>query len=225
MPRPFRRSLTPLLAAGLLTLPACGPTAEPSLEASEAADGRTVSPEHAAAVETMREVAARYADVEVALADGYLRDPMDMCITAPMEGMPAQLGAMGIHFFRPDILGITGVQPRVAGTGTHTDFAQPGVLIYEPQADGSLELVAIENLVWAGAWAEAGNTAAPSYLGHEFYRMIDNPLTPDVDEAHGFEPHFELHAWVPRENPSGMFAPFNAAVTCEHHAPAHAADH
>lgn len=223
MPRPFRRSLTSLLAAGLLTLPACSPTAEPSLEASEATDRRAVSPEHAAAVETMREVAARYADVEVALADGYLRDPMDMCITAPMEGMPAQLGAMGIHFFRPDILGITGVQPRVAGTGTHRDFAQPGVLIYEPQADGSLELVAIENLVWAGAWAEAGNTTAPSYLGHEFYRMIDNPLTPDVDEAHGFEPHFELHAWVPRENPSGMFAPFNTSVTCEHHTPGHAA--
>jgi hypothetical protein len=39
----------------------------------------------------------------------------------------------------------------------------------------------------------------------------------DIDEAHGFEPHYELHAWVFRENPNGPFEQFNPAVTCEHH--------
>ena len=53
--------------------------------------------------------------------------------------------AMGIHFFRPDLLGIIGTpSPRVSGTGTHTDFRRPSILIYEPQADGSLDLVAVE---------------------------------------------------------------------------------
>jgi hypothetical protein len=46
--------------------------------------------------------------------------------------------------------------------------------------------------------------------------MIDDPTTP-VDEAHLFEPHHDRHVWLYRENPSGVFAPFNTAVTCEHH--------
>ena len=63
-------------------------------------------------------------------------------------GRPAADGAMGIHYFRPDLLGITAPPaPRVNGTGMHTDFRNPAILIYEPQADGSLDLVAVENLV------------------------------------------------------------------------------
>lgn len=48
--------------------------------------------------------------------------------------------------------------PRVNGSGIHTDFLKLAILIYEPQADGSLELVAVENLVFAGAWKEVGTT-------------------------------------------------------------------
>jgi hypothetical protein len=78
-----------------------------------------------------RAATARYRDPQAALADGYMRDPMNMCVTPPDEGQPAWLGAMGVHFFRPDLLGITGTSPRVSGNGTHTDFTKPGVLIYE----------------------------------------------------------------------------------------------
>ena len=61
----------------------------------------------------------------------------------------AALGAMGVHYVRPDLLGITAPpSPRVDGNGTHTDFLKPGILIYEPQADGSMQLVAVENLVF-----------------------------------------------------------------------------
>jgi hypothetical protein len=158
----------------------------------------------------------RFTDVNVALAEGYIRDPHDLCITAEMEGQPAELGAMGIHYFRPDMLGITATEPRVDGTGTHTDFMNPSIVIYEPQADGSLELVAVENLVFKEAWQAAGNDGPPSSAGHEWYRMVNDPDT-DVDEAHGFQPHYELHAWVFRENPNGPFEQFNPAVTCEHH--------
>lgn len=174
-------------------------------------------------IAAVRAATERFRDVSVALAEGYIQDPSGMCITSAMEGLPRQLGAMGVHYFRPDVLGITGVEPRVSGVGTHTDFLSPSVLIYEPQADGSLELVAVENLVWAGAWKEAGNTAAPEFEDNEFYYMQDNPLT-EADEAHGFEPHYELHMWVYRENPSGLFAPFNPGVSC-HAAAGHAAAH
>jgi hypothetical protein len=98
---------------------------------------------------------------------------------------------------------------------THTDWNQPGVLIYEPQADGSLQLVAIENLVFAAGWSAAGNTTPPSFAGNQYVHMLDDPATP-ADEAHGFEEHYELHAWVPRDNPNGMFTPFNPAATCQH---------
>ena len=93
----------------------------------------------------VRRLTERFPDVNVALAEGYIRDPFDMCATAEMMGRPAALDAMGIHFFRPDLLGITRPRsPRVSGTGTHTDFRQRSILIYEPKADGSLELVAVE---------------------------------------------------------------------------------
>ena len=78
-----------------------------------------------------------------------------------MGGKSVGLGAMGIHDFRPDLLGITAPpSPRVNGNGTHTDFRKPSILIYEPQSDGSLKLVAVENLVFRWAWAQAGHRRA-----------------------------------------------------------------
>ncbi|HYD52197.1 MAG TPA: hypothetical protein VEA99_06210 [Gemmatimonadaceae bacterium] len=166
---------------------------------------------------TVRRATERFRDVKVALAEGYVRDPGNVCDDAPMMGKPASLGAMGIHFFRPDLLGITGPpNPRVTGTGTHTDFTRPSILIYEPQADGSLELVAVENLVFVDAWTKAGNTTAPSYQGVEYDLMRDDPGT-KVDEAHLFAPHWDRHVWLYRENPNGMFAQFNPNVTCKWH--------
>jgi hypothetical protein len=169
---------------------------------------------------TLAEVRAateRFRDVKVALAEGYIRDPGDMCETAEMMGRPASQGAMGIHFFRPDLLGITGPpSPRVDGTGTHTDFRQPSILIYEPQKDGSLALVAVENLVFARAWRESGQSAPPTFHGVAYDSMVDDPNTA-IDEAHMFEPHFDRHVWIYRDNPNGVFAQFNPMVTCAHH--------
>ena len=165
----------------------------------------------------VRAVTERFRDVKVALAEGYIRDPGNMCDAAEMMGKPKELGVMGIHFFRPDLLGITGPpNPRVGGTGTYTDFNKPAILIYEPQADESLQLVAVENLVFIKAWEAAGNTAPPTFHGVEYDTMADNPDTP-IDEAHMFAPHFDRHVWLYRSNPNGMFAPFNPAVSCAHH--------
>jgi hypothetical protein len=165
----------------------------------------------------VKRLTSRFQDVNVALAEGYVRDPMDLCDTAQMMGRPAKLGTMGIHYFRPDLLGVTAPpSPRVNGNGTHTDFRKPSILIYEPQADGSLELVAVENLVFEASWKAAGNAERPTYQGVPYDHMFDNPKTA-IDEAHMFEPHFDRHVWVWRDNPNGVFAQFNPTVSCAHH--------
>ena len=168
-------------------------------------------------LEEVRAATERFRDVRVALAEGYVRDPMNLCDTAPMMGQPAELGAMGIHFFRPDLLGISAPpNPRVDGNGTHIDFRKPAILIYEPQADGSLQLVAVENLVFQKSWKAAGNEKPPSFHGVEYDTMQDDPAT-KVDEAHMFEPHYDRHVWLYRENPNGVFAQFNPNVSCAAH--------
>jgi hypothetical protein len=48
------------------------------------------------------------------------------------------------------------------------------MLIYEPQADGTLQLVAVENLVFMKAWEAAGNTLPPSFHGVPYDRMVDD---------------------------------------------------
>lgn len=199
--------------AGLVA--ACGPAATTDV-AETPGPGEPMLAEVRAATE-------RFQDINVALAEGYIRDPGNMCETAAMMGRPAEMGSMGIHFFRPDLLGITAPpNPRVTGNGTHTDFRNPAILIYEPQADGSMQLVAVENLVFAEAWRAAGNTEPPTFHGLAYDHMQDDPAT-ELDEAHAFDEHFDRHVWVYRENPNGVFVPFNPAVTCEHHThdPAH----
>ena len=166
-------------------------------------------------LDEVRALTAKYRDVEVAIAEGYIAPPGGMCETAPMMGKPAELGGMGIHYFRPDLLGITAPpNPRVDGTGMHTDFRKPAILIYEPRADGSLELVAVENLVFRKSWHAAGNAKPPTFHGVEYDAMQDDPATP-IDEAHMFEPHYDRHVWVHRENRNGVFAQFNPTVTCK----------
>ena len=168
-------------------------------------------------LEEVRSLTEKYRDVKVALAEGFIRDPGNMCETADMMGRPKLLGAMGIHFFRPDLLGISAPpNPRVDGNGTHADFRQPSILIYEPRTDGSLELVAVENLVFAKAWHAAGHERPPSFHGVEYDSMKDDPAT-EVDEAHMFEPHYDRHVWLYRDNPNGMFAQYNPKVSCKAH--------
>ena len=182
------------------------------------------APRHGTGEPTLAEVrhaTERFQDVGVALAEGYIRDPFDVCETAEMMGRPASQGAMGIHYFRPDLLGITAPpSPRVDGNGTHTDFRTPSILIYEPQADGSQQLVAVENLVFATAWHAAGHDEPPTFQGVRYDSMKDDPTTP-LDEAHMFAPHYDRHVWIYRDNPNGVFTPLNPAVSCAFHQTAH----
>jgi hypothetical protein len=207
----FKTAFAAFVVAGALTAAATATASE-----------RTTPGPGEPTLADVRLATERFQDVNVALAEGYIRDPFNMCETAEMMGRPAAQGAMGIHYFRPDLLGITAPpSPRVNGVGMHTDFLKPSILIYEPQADGSMELVAVENLVFAAAWREAGHAEPPTFHGVPYDAMIDDPTTP-IDEAHMFEPHFDRHVWIYRNNPNGVFTPLNPAVSCASHHGSHA---
>ena len=168
-------------------------------------------------LDEIRSIAEKYRDVNVAIAEGYSTD--NKCVTAEMLGHPAAMGAMGLHYVRRDLLGLPPKPTppgsgRVSGTGTHTDFRQPAMLVYEPQPDGSLQLVAVENLIFESAW-QAKSNSPPTFHGRTWPLLKDNPATP-LDEAHGWEPHYEQHLWVYRDNPNGVYSPFNPGVTCTH---------
>lgn len=163
-------------------------------------------------LDQLRDIVSKYKDINVALADGYIT-PDNHCVSAAGEGLPAELGAMGIHYIHPALLEVTATEPRVDGKGTHTDWMRPSILIYEPQADGSLELVAVENLVFEAAWNAAGKSEQLVLNGRSWDHMADDAATPG-DEAHGFTPHYDQHVWLFRENPMGVLMPFNPNVTC-----------
>lgn len=198
----------------LVVLAACGnaPPADSDV-AEEAAAEMTAEATDAEA--TLEALTARYADASAALADGFMRDPSGMCVTAEMVGLPAEAGAMGVHYLHPQRLGLVPDAVPVAGTDGAVSWGEPEVLVYEPQPDGTEKLVAIEYLVFEAPWLAAGNSGPPSFLGEPFVRMADDPATAE-DEAHGFEAHYELHIWTARENPRGRYAEFNPAVSCEY---------
>lgn len=173
--------------------------------------------DEASDVAAVKAATEKYKDVNVALADGYIRDPANHCVTAEMSGFPTEYGAMGIHYIHPVLLKVKPPNgDRVDGDSTYTDWSQPAILIYEPEADGSLELVAVENLVFIKSWEAAGNTDPPVFAGRVWDYMADDPKTPG-DEAHGFMPHYDQHVWAFRDNPRGTLTPFNPAVSCAHH--------
>lgn len=136
----------------------------------------------------IRAATARYHRVEVAIADGY-RSTFE-CVARP------GVGAMGIHYVN------FALRNDAAFDATH-----PEVLVYEPQKNGQLRLVAVEYFIWRTNWDAAHPTTTPSLLGHPFNQSFDLA-------AHGLPDHYELHAWLWRHNPNGMFAPWNPNVTC-----------
>ncbi len=171
----------------------------------------------AAEIEKVRLATQRFTDVNVALAEGYIPAPPGECVSASHEGLPPEMGDMGIHYINPQMLKIAATDPRVDGGSTHTDFMKPAILLYEPQADGSLVLVGAENLVFLNAWHAAGHMAPPKFAGRTWDTMADNSRTAQ-DEAHMFEPHHDQHVYFRKmANPSDQLNPFSPNVTCKHH--------
>jgi len=148
--------------------------------------GKPMSVEDQQLLAAIRAATAGFQNVDVARAAGYVDDGFG-CIADP------ELGGMGWHLINDAL-----------HADPATDPLRPDLLVYEPQPNGHLKLVALEYEVYQDDWHRAGNVAPPTLLGHEF-EAVDFPPLPLI---------FGLHVWLWRENPSGMFADFNPKVSC-----------
>ena len=195
---PLRRVVRNVAVTGLLLVAAYTTASQPA--AAFARDGAV--PVERPDLSAVRQATAKYQDVKVAVAEGFISD--GRCIGHP------GLGAMGVHYIQPKRAGMVMKDGRVHGTDRALDPMEPEVLVYAPQKDGSLELAAVEWYASLEAW---GPGEAPNLFGVPFDLMQDDPSTPD-DEAHEFTPHYDQHVWLFHENPKGLFAQWNPAVTC-----------
>ena len=108
-------------------------------------------------------------------------------ITACMSNAAA--GGMGFHY---------GNTTLIDGT---LKVEEPELLLYEPQANGSERLVAVEYIV--PYTAHSRSDAPPVLFGQQFKQN-------DTFQLWG------LHVWAWKGNPSGLYADWNPQVNCDH---------
>lgn len=136
-----------------------------------------------------RRATARYHQVNVAIADGFV--PTPECAAHPTQG------GMGIHYVNPARIADPAVNAR-----------EPEILLYEPGPDGKLRLVGLEWFAVDPDQNLATDHGRPELFGVPF----DGPMPghdPDMPV------HFDLHAWTWKHNPAGTFATWNPTVTCK----------
>ena len=170
-------------------------SATPTMLQAQAKQQGKAAGGNAAAIAAVKAALDKYKDPIAAVRDGYFSTVG--CIDFPAGGaehgsMEYKPGAMGVHFLNPALIG-----PKL-------DSTKPQVLLYEPVGD---------KLVLTGAeWfvPTAVSKTPPSVLGHQLMGPMEGhpPILPA--ELH----HWDLHVWLYKDNPNGMFSPTNSAVKC-----------
>lgn len=127
---------------------------------------------------------AAFQDIEEAESNGYVST------LGPGEGSlgcfeDTAQGGMGVHYLKASLL-----DNVVSATA-------PEALVYEMDNNGDVtELVAHEYIVPVDAWT---GTEPPMLFGQYFHQ-------------HSVLPLYVLHAWIWKDNPSGLFNDYNPAV-------------
>ena len=133
---------------------------------------------------TVHALTTRFHSIQQAEKAGYV--PFYSCAEEP------GVGTMGQHYVKFALVGDPAIDPF-----------QPEALVYEPQANGTYKLVALE-------WVRVGleEATAPTVLGQDMlYRTAPN--------RYGIEPGFyERHYWLYKANPLGAFSDWNPTVSC-----------
>ena len=157
-----------------------------------AQDAKKLTPE----LQRAREALDKYRDPVVAVHDGYWSTVG--CVSYPKPAGPGDVpsykpGSMGVHFVNFGLL------------GKPLDPLKPQILVYEPVGE-KLQLVAAEWFV----------PISPEVK--ERPRLFGQPFDGPMAGHHPLQPkalnHYDLHVWLWKDNPHGMFAPTNPGVKC-----------
>jgi hypothetical protein len=103
--------------------------------------------------------------------------------------------AMGWHYANVDKV----VDPAI-------NALDPEVFVYEPRPNGSLRLVAIEYVVFQESW-DALHDDPPQLFGRTFSAI-------PAANRYGLPAFYELHVWLWKGNPRGIFDDWNPTVSC-----------
>jgi hypothetical protein len=137
----------------------------------------------------LERVTRAYKDLDAAEAAGYV-------LASECTALPG-VGGMGFHY----------LNPAYAADGV-IDPLKPDVLVYYPTRHGRLRLGAVEYFKADADQDLATDGDRPSLWGHEF----NGPM---LGHAPGMPIHYDLHVWLWKANPSGMFAAWNPDVSCK----------
>jgi hypothetical protein len=135
--------------------------------------------------QNVRKALEKYQDVVVAVREGYLSGVF--CVRDDAGS------GMGIHFVNRALMGPV------------ADPMRPQILLYEPVGD-KVQLVGAE---WFIPLA-TGVKERPSLFGQPF----DGPMEGHAPTQPASLHHYDLHVWLFKPNPVGLFKPFNANVKC-----------
>ena len=138
--------------------------------------------------QVIREATRQFRDPAVAAAAGYVAEP----VCAELPGV----GGMGYHWVNPELVGDGIIDPT-----------KPEVLLYMPARNGQLELLGVEYMKVDADQDLATFEDRPTMLG----QPLEGPMP-----GHGGDMpvHYDLHAWVFTNNPSGELATWNPRVSC-----------
>ena len=160
-----------------------------TLAPDAAAAAVTANASTASQIAALRRLVAPFHDFETASQAGW-STPITPCLVAGDLPSTPGTGAMGFHFGNLAYIQDGGV----------VDLLQPELLLYEPEQNGKRRFVGVEYIVpFTDHPADAD---PPTLLGQEFAPVPEFGV-------------WGLHIYVGRENPSGIFAPWNPKVTCE----------
>jgi hypothetical protein len=158
---------------------------------TSAAQHQELAPEQksrqGALLEAVRASTERFKDVAVAVAEGYALQ--FGCVSGDDSG------AMGMHY----------INGALVNAGI-LDATRPQIVIYEPQANGSLRLIGADFLVLADAW-NATHSAPPELMGQSFH-LFTSP------NRFGLPAFYTLHVWAWKDNPNGAFVNWHPRVSC-----------
>jgi hypothetical protein len=138
----------------------------------------------------------KYQSVDAAKAAGYEQTGACAFSVAGAGEESSHAGGMGIHFTNNAALADGKLIPT-----------KPEVLVYAPAAGGGLQLVAAEYFQPDADQNVKTDNDRPTLFGRQF----DGPM---LGHAPGMPIHYDLHVWLWKHNPSGMFAPWNPDVSC-----------